>query len=195
MTLRRTISKDEIYQKFNLKRLLGENPTPDQKELFFELAVEKMVDRTVEGNDIKGTKFKRYSEKYAAKKGVSRDSVDMVLEGDMLDGFDNEAGTPSTVTIAMKESELLKSYNHLKGDTLPKRDFFGFKSEDDIKDILKEVKKIAPKKTSKKKVERETVEMLERETNEMFQSEAVQSYDLAELRAAVNEIDLDFGEF
>lgn len=188
--MRRKISENEIYQSFNLKTLLGETPSQAQKELFYELAVEKMVDRTVSGNDINGSKFKPYSPAYADYKGVDVNSVDLVLAGDMLDGF-KEGSTKDIVRIEMQSDQTEKAYGHISGMKGHKtitngkvRDFFGFKKESDIKDIIKEVKSIGDKKQPApappdEPIERETVDML----------------DLSELRAAVNEIDLDFGDF
>jgi hypothetical protein len=58
-------SLKEVSQKFNLKKLLGYEPSEKQKELFYELAVDKMVDRTTSGIDIDGKKFKPYTKEYA----------------------------------------------------------------------------------------------------------------------------------
>lgn len=183
VTMRRKISEEQVYQSFNLKTLLGQTPSQAQKELFYELAVEKMVDRTTSGNDINGNRFKPYSPQYAEQKGVDVNSVDLILNGDMLDGF-KEGSTKNIVRIEMQSDQTEKAYGHITGmkghPTIKKgkvRDFFGFKDKKDLDDIVSQVKSIAPTDPDAP-VERENLEM----------------FDLAELRAAVQEIDLDFGD-
>jgi hypothetical protein len=136
-------SKREVSQKFNLKELLGYEPTEEQKKLFYELAVDKMVNRTADGKDINGQKFTRYSEKYAKKKGVSRDSVDLILSGDMLSSFEDSRERKNIIKIKVEEGkETLKSYNHNVGDTLPERTYFGFNNDKDLKSVVSTVDSI-----------------------------------------------------
>ena len=165
-------SKKEVSQTFNLKKLLGYEPSERQKEAFFELAVNKMVDRTTSGKDIDNRKFTKYSKEYAEKKGVSRTSVDLVLDGNMLSSFEQSKQQKNLIKIKMQEGkETLKAFNHNVGDTLPQRQFFGFKDEKQIKDVLKQVDSI-------KETGRES------------------ALNLAELRAAVAAtIDIEFGGF
>jgi hypothetical protein len=120
--------KSHIYQRFNLKQLLGEEPTSEQKELFASLVNDAIVNRTLDGNDVNGKTFERYSEQYAEKKGVTRDSVNLFLAGGMLDDIKRDAAKESvnTVVVAIKNREqILKAANHDNGDTLPRREFFG----------------------------------------------------------------------
>ena len=134
-------SKSEVYQRFNLKELLGYSPSEEQKELFYELVVNKIVQRTAQGKDINGSKFARYSEDYAKKKGVSRGAVDLILEGDMLASFEEAQGSQKNIVkIKMQEGkETLKSFNHCTGDTLPKRTFFGISESDAMGGIVRSV--------------------------------------------------------
>ena len=133
-------SKSEVSQRFNLKELLGYEPTEQQKKLFYEMVVDKMVQRTAGGKDINGSRFTPYSEKYAEKKGVSITSVDLILNGDMLSSFEESQVQKNVVKVKMAEgTETLKSYNHNVGDTLPKRTFFGVRSEEDIASIIRKV--------------------------------------------------------
>ena len=140
-------SKSEVSQEFNLKELLGYSPTNDQKELFYDLVVEKMVERTTSGKDIDNRKFTQYSPEYAKMKGVSRKSVDLVLNGDMLSSFEESStSNPDIVKIMVKDSkdgvETLKSYNHNTGDTVPARTYFGINGEKDIDSVISEVDSI-----------------------------------------------------
>lgn len=128
---KKTISQDEMSQEINLKRYLGDDATPEQKQLFAELAIEQINQRTLDGKTIHGGKFKRYSKEYADFKGVSRDSVDLFLEGDMLDSLETqEDGNKIKITIGGDKVETAKGYNHHTGDTLPKRPWFGLTTDE-----------------------------------------------------------------
>lgn len=126
-----TISKDEMSQEINLKRLLGRDPTPSEKTFFGELAIEQINTRTLDGSTIHGGNFKRYSKEYADKKGVSRDSVDLFLEGDMLDSLEfTETDNGIKLFIGGADVETKKGFNHHVGDTLPKRPWFGVTTDE-----------------------------------------------------------------
>jgi len=165
-------SKSEVSQTFNLKQILGYEPTERQKEAFYELAVNKMVDRTTNGKDINNRKFTEYSESYAKQKGVTRNSVDLVLNGDMLSSFEKSLQRKNLIKIKIAEGkETLKAYNHNVGDTLPQRQFFGFKDEKQIKEVIQQV-------------------------DSLKESGRESPLNLAELRAAVAAtIDIEFGGF
>jgi hypothetical protein len=136
-------NQKKVAQKYNLKEILGYKPSEAQKELFFNLAVDKMVNRTANGVDINGRSFTEYSESYAEKKGVSRSAVDLILTGDMLNSFESNKSQPNMVEIKIEGGvNAKKAYNHDYGDTLPKREFFGFNSEDDLADVIREVDSI-----------------------------------------------------
>ena len=170
-------SKKEVSQKFNLKKLLGYEPSDYQKELFFELVAERIVERTAGGDDIDGDKFEPYTKDYADKKGVARSSVDLILNGDMLQSFEPDI-TKNMVKIKISEGvETLKAYNHCVGDTMPvARTFFGIKNEDELRRILGKVNKEKPGKEK--------------------QTDMEQAINLAELRKAIREtIDLEIEGF
>jgi len=151
-------SKREVSQKFNLKTLLGYEPSEKQKKLFYDLAVAKMANRTMDGNDINGRKFKQYSESYADAKGVSRDSVDLVLKGDMLSSFELSLERKNLVKIKIEEGkETLKAFNSNVGDTLPKRTFFGFKSKKDLDDVISEVDSFKERRVEEEKIDLATL--------------------------------------
>jgi hypothetical protein len=170
-------SKDEVSQTFNLKELLGYKPSRIQLDLFAELVIDKMVDRTLSGKDIDNKKFTKYSKEYADFKGVSQGSVDMTFDGDMLNSIDYEPVRASQVKVKVGEGvDTLKAYNHNIGDTLPTRTFFGFKDEKQIKDIIEQVNMVRE------------VEKQERQDNPRISA--------ADLRAAIfNTIDIDFEGF
>lgn len=181
MLKRSKITKNEIKQKFNLKKLLGYTPNEQQKEMFYDLAVNKMVQRTASGKDIKNENFKPYTKDYASKKGVSRNSVDLILTGDMLNGFENEKTDKNSVEISIKQSETGKahgnitgSYGKSSGSKAKARDFFGFRQESDLMDIITQIDS-----------------MREAESTPSTTS----AVDLVALRQAVREVEVEFSDF
>lgn len=159
----------KVEQKFNLKTLLGYEPSNEQKEVFFDLVVDKMQERTTSGKDINGNKFTKYSKDYAAKKGVSVGAVDLVLEGDMLESFEESSKQKNIIKVAVGSSEVKKSFNHNTGDTLPKRTYFGIVKDNEINKIIKQVNSLS--------------------SNESEETES--TIDLAALRAAIQSVEVD----
>lgn len=136
---KRIINKNKSEQKINLRNLLGRKPTSEEKVLFAELAIERINNRTLDGKDVNGKKFTKYSKDYAAKKGVTRSAVDLFLDGDMLDSIDLLAETRDTVVIGIDGGvDALKSDNHNNGVTLPKREFFGI-TKKEAESIAKDI--------------------------------------------------------
>ena len=140
---KKTISQDEMSQEINLKRYLGRAPTQDEKMLFAELAIEQINQRTLDGKTIHNGKFKKYSAEYADKKGVSRDSVDLFLEGNMLDSVTADFDSGNKVKFFINDDlDTKKGYNHHIGDTLPKRPWFGI-TTDEARRIAEQIKQPA----------------------------------------------------
>lgn len=136
------ITLDELSQEVDLSEYLGRKPTSSEKELFADIAKATIESRTLDGKTINGGKFKKYSKTYADLKGVTRDSVDLFLKGDMLDGIGRRKSKEksSTVYVQMKKGlQTKKSYNHNTGDTLPRREFFGL-TDLEAKQIAEEIK-------------------------------------------------------
>lgn len=117
-------SLNGISQEIDLSEVLGRNPSEVEARQFIDDAINLIIERTQSGEDINGKAFKPYSPEYADKKGVSRNSVDLTLLGDMLAGINGEADG-ATVKLFIDDDQVPKAYNHLVGDTLPKRTFFG----------------------------------------------------------------------
>ena len=137
---KRTISLDEVSQTIDVTRYI-DAPTNDEKETFATLAIETIVSRTLDGDDRNNSSFKPYTEQYAARKGVSVNSVDMFLEGDMLQSITPDIINNKSIKLYVDgDIEVKKSFNHVTGDTLPKRDFFGI-SEDEAKNIAAQIKR------------------------------------------------------
>ena len=130
-----TVSLSELSQEIDLKDYLGRKPTANEKKLFAELAIDTIASRTLDTTDVNGESFAKYSEEYAKKKGVSVDSVDLFLDGDMLGGIGRRSSKEKTgsVFIQMKKGlQTRKAYNHNTGDTLVQREFFAITDDEAV---------------------------------------------------------------
>tara|TARA_R110002096_G_scaffold54460_2_gene140477 strand:- start:101 stop:679 length:579 start_codon:yes stop_codon:yes gene_type:complete len=178
------VSLSELSQEINLKDYLGRKPTASEKKHFADLVVDTIQNRTLDTHDINGKKFKKYSKEYADFKGVTRDSVDLFLDGDMLENIGRRKSKEKSgsVFIQMKKGlQTKKGYNHNVGDTLAKREFFG------VTDA--EAKKISSEIRDKKADKPSTLSLL---TTKKAVEETTQSgTSLAELRAALELLDIE----
>jgi hypothetical protein len=121
------------------------------------------------------------------RKGVDVTSVDLVLSGDMLNSFD-ESTKPDDprVTIEIAPGEVGKAHGNITGsygkprpNPEKARDFFGFTNKKDLKSIIDIVKRIEPED--------------EQPQDEVAQQQ--QQVDLAELRQAIQAINISFEDF
>jgi hypothetical protein len=117
----------------------------EQKEKIAEAAIDYIRLRTSDGFDQNGTKFKRYSKKYADKKGVGVNDVDLIFDGDMLMGIEVTGIGSDYVEIGYKddseqagkaEGNILGTYGQQEPVVKGGRKFLGIK-KDEI-DIFKE---------------------------------------------------------
>lgn len=137
-----TISLSELSQEVDLEAYIGRKPTESEKTAFAEIAKATIESRTLDGKTVNGGRFKKYSKEYADFKGVTRDSVDLFLDGDMLDGIGRRKSKEkkSTIFLQMKKGlQTKKGFNHTSGDTVPKREFFGL-TDMEAKQIAEEIK-------------------------------------------------------
>lgn len=134
------LSLSETSQEIDLKDLLGRKPKPAEKEAFVQAAINRIIERSQSNKNINNRKFAKYSKDYAEKKGVSRDDVDMTLDGDMLLSIKRLRASGDKVKFGIKGGvDAKKSYNHNVGDTLPKREYFGLNLSE-MKSIAKDIK-------------------------------------------------------
>jgi hypothetical protein len=183
------VSLSELSQEINLKDYIGRKPTAKEKQLFAELAVDTIINRTLDTNDINGKKFKKYSKEYAELKGVTRSSVDLFLEGDMLENIGRRSSKEKagSVFIQMKKGlQTKKAFNHMttKSDMnpLPQREFFGL-TDMEAKKIAKEIKED----------ETTNIQRVASAVTATTQTRATQTgtTTLAELRAALDLLDIE----
>jgi hypothetical protein len=69
------------------KIVLPKTLKPKERVKIAEVVIEHIINRSAAGYDKNNDKFKPYSEKYAEKKGVGINDVDLILTGEMLDSI------------------------------------------------------------------------------------------------------------
>jgi len=77
-----------------------------EREEFADTVIDFIVARTQAGQDKSNSKFKKYTKAYAKKKGVSRGSVDLTLQGDMLDAMKLLTHRSGSITIGYDKGTL-----------------------------------------------------------------------------------------
>ena len=164
----KTATLSLMSQEIDLKKYLGRKPTDTEKTAFAELAIDFIENRTLDGKEIDGTTdFTEYTQEYADAKGVTRDSVDLFLRGNMLESIGRRTSKErvNTVFIQMKKGlQTKKAFRHDTGDDgMTKREFFGI-TDAQARRIAEEIKE---------------------------EQEQRSGLSLAELRAALNLLDIE----
>lgn len=136
------ISKRTIEQEIDLGEVFGVDATdaPAFKEAIGQAIIDAMIARTRDGKGIKfgsggsssEVKLKSpYSDPYIASlafkaAGKKKSEINMELTGDMLASVDLISTSGNKLKIAVTgETEVLKAFNHITGDTVPERPWFG----------------------------------------------------------------------
>lgn len=111
-----------------------------------------------------------YSDKYADSldfkaAGKLKRKVNMTLTGDMLASIQVEDRPGNKIAIVIDgEEEILKAYNHIIGDTVPKRPFFGV-SKTDVKEVIRdfsdEIQSIETREGSRTETQRRRADLLD----------------------------------
>ena len=98
--------------------------------------IDKIRDRAADNIDVSGKSFKKYSKEYVDSVefkayGKSAGDVNMKQTGDMLGFMDVIEESKSKIVIGWSDGdEEAKAHNHIVGDTVPKRNFFGLPVSD-----------------------------------------------------------------
>lgn len=149
------IRKSKVYQRFNLEKDFGLDFTDnkDLAQLVGETLLQKIRDRTESGEGVDfekskgGTKVELkspYSDEYAKSPefrafGKNKSKVNMRLTGDMLGLMDILELDGNNLVIGWEgDDEAPKVFNHLTGDTVPRRPFFGV-SNSELREIRAEL--------------------------------------------------------
>lgn len=139
----------KLKLKFNLSELFGETIPDDAglREAIGGAIIERIRERTQDGVDKNGRKFKKYSEAYKnsadfAAFGKNENEVNMTLSGDMLGSLDIIEQTKQTIAIGFADDDQnVKAFNHVTGDTVPQRDFFGLPKKE-LMNIVEEFRPV-----------------------------------------------------
>jgi hypothetical protein len=95
-------------------------------------------------SSVSGAAMSRLSKDYKKKKiGKGKGGkANLILDGDMLSGLQNNNGVESVVLKITASKQKKKAFNHITGDTLPKRQFLPNEGEAFRSGIMKEINKI-----------------------------------------------------
>lgn len=138
-------TKNEVSTTIDIKQLLGPLANDrDVRESFFQIAFDRMEARLDDNRDVNGKLFVGYSEEYINSLafnafGKSKKDVNMKLTGDMRASVEILDQNSSKMKIGVAEDQAPKAFNHMTGDTVPRREWFGWK-DDELKTIANEFK-------------------------------------------------------
>jgi hypothetical protein len=124
----------QIKETIQLPRKLK----PAQREVIAEEVIDFIRDRSFAGLDKNNRKFKKYSDKYAERKGVPIDEVDLVLTGELMEKLQVLKITPSEITIGYEKGDSVnaKAEGNITGsygrepNRKKARDFLGITRKD-----------------------------------------------------------------
>ena len=128
---------------------IPKNLRPKERELLGEAVLEFIRLRTLSGKDKNNRSLPKYSADYAKAKGVSRESVDLFLSGELLESMQLLSHKNGEIVIGFDKSDeqlngkaegnILGTYGQPKPIPGKKRDFLGI-TKQDLKSVLNEFK-------------------------------------------------------
>lgn len=139
------LSQEQVSQKFNLKEIFGVDVSrnEDLKDAFSQMIIDHILERTKAGVDYNGKKFAKYSDEYKAslafKAFRKSDRVDMELTGEMMGTMEILSSNGNEIELGFPADQCPKVFNHMTGDTVPERLFFGITPEE-ANQLAKQVK-------------------------------------------------------
>ena len=136
------VSQDEVSQTFNLAEITGLDFSgeSDIKGRIGQAIIDKIVSRSEGGKDIRGNTFEAYADSYKKSEEFEAfgksNKVNMTLSGNMLSTLDILSSGGSKIKIGWNDStNNAKSFNHMTGDTVKQRQFFGVQKKA-VKEVL-----------------------------------------------------------
>lgn len=143
MALTKTnLSKSDVNVEIDLETLLGPQARdPDVRETFFQLALERLLERTESGRAVDNSIFPAYSPKYKESLAFAAfgksSTPNLTLTGDMLASIQIIDQNESRMIVGVSSDQAPKAYNHMTGDTVPQRAFLGW-TDTELEDIAAE---------------------------------------------------------
>jgi hypothetical protein len=150
-TLNQKISGTEVQLEVDLDDMFG-TLVPDSssfRQSVGQAIIDKIRERTENNVDVNGKSLKKYSKTYVESDefkayGKSEGNVNMKLTGDMLGLMDIIDEKKNKIVIGWTDGgDAAKAYNHVTGDTVPKRNFFGL-PQSDLEEIAAEFRDELP---------------------------------------------------
>jgi hypothetical protein len=151
-----TVTLSQIEQTVDLKELTGVDLSEARpiKEAIAQAIIDRIQSRTEAGEGLRFSsngsatpvKLKSpYSNQYADSiefkaAGKRKSTVNMTLTGDMLASMDVLSTNGNSIKIGITDdTQIAKAFNHITGDTVPKRPWFGI-SKTELGEILSQFK-------------------------------------------------------
>lgn len=184
------INKNEVSYTYDLDDLLKDVPEEDREDAAYDAgeAALSAVKSYMEGSrsPVKGEgKFKALSKEYKKKKRkvAGNEKANLKLFGDLDESLEVDADDNSFTISVQGNENILKSYNHNVGDTLPKRQFLPNEGETFKRNVVAKIKEQIAK--YKKPVK-------QRPTLEKTTEDIAISYDriFKELKASKREVEI-----
>lgn len=175
-------SQSDVSVVIDLESLLGKfAQSRDVRETFFELALERLLERTAAGRDVDGKIFapakgksSGYSDAYKnslafAAFGKSN-KINLELTGDMLSSIGIRDQNSKKMVVAVSDSESAKAYNHTVGDTVPRRPFLGW-SDKELERIAKEFEPLVKQSEKSRVSDEQILKLLDRLEDEGIETD------------------------
>lgn len=132
MAVSRTEAEDNVELRVNLSEVfdVAFPPIERLKQRIGQELIDIIEQRTLSGKSRSGKPFKKYSNEYSSSLpfrafGKSKGRVNMKLEGDMLGSMDIKSSNGDEIVLGWQDdTNNKKAFNHVTGDTVPRRDFF-----------------------------------------------------------------------
>lgn len=148
MLPKRLLSEEKVSLEIDLKKLFGkEVQSASLRRNIAESLIEKIIQRTESGQGVNGNGkevdlISPYSKDYVDSPefkafGKKKNKVNMKLTGSMLASVDLIDDRADKLEIGIDNEEAPKAYNHIVGDTVPKRPWLGL-TADDLDEVKKE---------------------------------------------------------
>ena len=138
------LTQAEVSQRFDLSDIAGVEliDQDDLKNAIGQAIIDKMVERSEKGKDLRGNSLEKYKKSYKQSdqyEAFGKSSkVNMTLSGGMLSRMDILDSTGNEIKIGWDDStENAKAFNHMTGDTVTKRQFFGM-SASAVKEVIED---------------------------------------------------------
>lgn len=137
------------WQKFSVD--IPKDLKPTDRQLIAQEIIDHIIERTQDGKDANGRKFKKYTKEYAKEKGVGVNDVDLTLSSEMLESIKLISERSGKLIIGFENGSLenAKADGNIRGtygkpteDPSKARPFLGI-SKKDLKEIVSNYRSVS----------------------------------------------------